>query len=155
MVYKYKATHYKVPAQVAGEYLNELEENGGLTAMRLLEKSRPEDALLHECFEWDDTKAAEAHRLFQARYFIGNIVITQIDDKPVQKTRAFVNISDASHREKAYYKPVQVALSDSNSRDAVLANALRELEMFREKYGVLTELADVINAIDAYIGGAA
>ena len=155
MVYQYKATHYKVPAQVAGEYLHELEENGGLTAMRLLEKSRPEDALLHGCFEWDDTKAAEAHRLFQARYFIGNIVITQIDDKPVQMTRAFVNISDASHAETACYKPVRVALSDADSREIVLSNALRELMRFKEKYGSLTELTEIIDAIDAYIGGAA
>lgn len=155
MVYKYKATKYKVPAQVAGEYLHKLDEDGGLTAERLLDESRPKNALLHGCFEWDNTKAAEAHRLWQARYFIGNIVVAQIEDNPVPPVRAFVNVSDAGHAQKALYRPVRAALSDSASRETVLANALRELEIFRDKYGALTELTAVIDAIDAVIGGRA
>lgn len=155
MVYKYKATHYKIPAQVAGEYLHELDENGGLTAKRLLEESRPKNALLHGCFEWDNSKAAEAHRLWQARYFIANIIITHTDDDPVIPTRAFVNVSDATHAERAIYKPIITALSDDDNREAVLANALRELQMFKDKYGALMELAKVIDAIDEVTGGAA
>ena len=155
MVFKYKATKYKVPAQVAGEYLHKLDEDGGLTAERLLDESRPKNALLHGCFEWDNTKAAEAHRLFQARYFIGNIVVAQIEDNPVTPVRAFVNVSDASRAQKALYRPVRAALSDGASRETVLANALRELEIFRDKYGALTELTAVIDAIDAVIGGKA
>ena len=155
MVYKYRATQYKVPAQVAGEYLNKLGESGDLTAKRLLEESRPKKALLHECFEWDDTKAAEAHRIYQARHFIANIVITEVDEKPVQITRAFVSVSEASHAERAVFKPVITALSDENSREIVLANAIRELQMFKDKYGALTELTAVIDAIDEEIGGVA
>lgn len=156
MVYKYKATKYKVPAQTAGEYLRELDENGGLTAERLLDESRPEKALLHGCFEWDDTSAAEAHRLWQARYFIGNIIVTQIEEKLVIPTRAFVNVTDASHTQKAVYRPVRIALSDGDSREIVLANALRELEIFKSKYQMLSELTDVIAAIDSItVGGAA
>lgn len=155
MVYKYRATQYKVPAQAAGEYLHELGESGDLTARRLLDESRPKKALLHECFEWDDTKAAEAHRLYQARYFIANIVIAEVDEKPVQPTRAFVSVSEASHSERAIFKPVITALADKNSREIVLANALRELQMFKDKYGALAELAAVIKAIDEVVGGAA
>ena len=62
MIYKYKATQYKVPAQKAGEYLEKLNaKEGGLTAERLLDVSRPKRALLHDCFDWDDTRAAEKY----------------------------------------------------------------------------------------------
>lgn len=156
MVYKYKATQYKIPAQVAGEYLNELgEKEGGLTAETLLEASRPEEALLHDCFEWDDSLAAERFRLRQARSFIGNIVAVEIQGKPVEKTRAFVSVTETAHREKGVFVPIVTAMSDERSRETVLKNALFELQAFKEKYRTLSELAKVFEAIDELTGGAA
>ena len=46
-------SRHKVDAEVAGRVCEELERNGGLTAERLVEASRPEDAPLHKEFEWD------------------------------------------------------------------------------------------------------
>ena len=149
MVYKYRATQYKVPAQVAGEYLEELgKEEGGLTARTLLERSRPEEALLHECFEWDDTEAAERYRLGQARYFISNVVTVELKGKPVEPTRAFVQVTQREHNEVGIFKPVHIALSDSVSREIVLGNAMRDMQSFKDKYATLEELASVIEAMD-------
>ena len=149
MVYKYRATQYKVPAQVAGEYLEELgKEEGGLTARLLLEKSRPEGALLHDTFEWDDTEAAERYRLGQARYFISNVVTVELKGKTIEPTRAFVSVTETAHAEVGLYKPIHIALSDSPSRQIVLGNAIREMESFKEKYQNLAELANVISAIN-------
>ena len=149
MVYEYRATQYKVPAQVAGEYLEKLsKEEGGLTARALLEKSRPEEALLHECFEWDDTEAAERYRLGQARYFISNVVTVELKGKPIEPTRAFMQVTQREHSEVGIFKPVHVALSDSVSREIVLGNAMREMKSFISKYANLEELAKVIEAMD-------
>ena len=149
MVYKYRATQYKIPAQVAGEYLEELsKEEGGLTARALLEKSRPEDALLHECFEWDDTEAAERYRLGQAGYFIRNVVTVELKGKPVEPTRAYVPITEMAHNEVGIYKPIHIALADSVSREIVLGNAMREMKSFISKYANLEELSKVIEAMD-------
>ena len=155
MVYKYRATQYKIPAQQAGEYLQELgETEGGLTAVKLLDASRPDDALLHGCFEWNDSEAAEKYRLNQAREFIGNIVVVEMEGKPVEKTRAFISVTETAHRSVGVFKPIIEALSDENNRAVVLDNAIREMKTFREKYSNLEELARVISEMDKVIGGA-
>lgn len=150
MVYKYRATRYSIPAQAAGEYLHELsEKENGITAEKVLDASRPDDALLHNVFEWDDSAAAEAYRLNQSRDFIGNIVVVQVENKPIEPVRAFVSVSDIAHSEKGIFKPVMQALSHEVDREIVLSNALRELNLFREKYRRLSELKPVFEAIDS------
>ena len=51
MVYKKKdGARLKTDAQTVGEICEKLERNGGLTAKRLVDESRPEDAPLHKEF---------------------------------------------------------------------------------------------------------
>ena len=158
MVYQFKwrATHYKIPAQEAGEYLERMsEEENGITPARVLEVSRSEDALLHPCFEWDDTKAAEAHRLNQARLLIGNLIrvtVKESEDEDIsiepQRIRAFVNVSNEAHAERGRFKPIITALSEGGSRRMVLENARRDALLFREKYARMEEFSEVLKAID-------
>lgn len=127
-------------------------QRGQLTPAILLEESRSEDALLHNCFEWDDTEAAEKYRLNQSRLFIANVKVTVLDDggnKKAECVRAFVNVSDQSHRESGVFVPIMEAISNRESRDAVLNNALMELQQFKNKYSSLCELSKVFEAIDA------
>lgn len=46
------------------------ENDGVLTPEAVVEDSTPEDAPLHNHFEWDDKKAAHKHRIEQARQII-------------------------------------------------------------------------------------
>ena len=63
MVYKKKdGARLKTDAQTVGDILEKLEKNGGLTAKRLVDESRPEDAPLNKKKKWGDAKAAEAYR---------------------------------------------------------------------------------------------
>lgn len=158
MVYKYsyRATQYAVPAQKAGEYLKGLKETYGVLNKRiLLDESRDEDALLHDCFEWDDTVAAEAHRLTQAQNFIKNMVCVVVDDSGEKKNsepvRAFVNVAKTENAESGSFVPLVEALSADETRKIVLNNALRELESFRKKYASLSELATVFESIDSAV----
>ena len=154
MVYQYswKTGYYPVSAQETGEFLNKVsEKEGGITAARVLELSRREDALLHPCFEWDDTKAAEAHRLYQARKLVGNLVCAVVKENPEKAvatpaTRAFVSVS--APQKEGYFKPTIVAMSDPNDRQMVLENAKREAIAFANKYSGLAEFAEVIQAIN-------
>ena len=151
MVYKYKwrATAYPVPAQKAGEYIHDIsEKENGITAERLLELSRDENALMHKCFEWDDTKAAEKYRLKQSGQIINGIVVVAINDKPVEKIRAFASVTSRAHSETGVFKAIARVFSEADSKKIMLENALMELEMFKKKYQTLTELEDVIAAID-------
>ena len=140
----------KVPAQKAGECLEELEsKHGALTPEIVLEESRDEKATLHPCFEWDNEKAAEGYRLYQAGQLLRNItIVIERDETPKQITRAFVNISDNSAKEKGNFVSLSVAMSNDEYKAQVLKNARYELQTFKNKYAQYKELKKIFAAID-------
>ena len=147
-----KGSQFKTPADVAGKICHQLEENGGLTAKRLLDVSRPEDAPLHDEFLWDDTEAAEKYREHQAAHIIRCIVITPETPKR-EPVRAFINVSDNNMMDTGRsYRSLDVVLQKTTLRDQMLTQALKELRNFETKYATMTELAHVFDAIHAVSG---
>ena len=141
MVYKWKeGSHHKVSAQIAGEVCAELEERGELNAEKLVEVSRPEDAPLHNEFEWDDSIAAEMYRKSQAGQIIRHIAIKAEANAPV---RAFFNIEYGSKE----FESINTIVQHEEKYDLLLNRAIRELEVFQRKYQMITELHDVFDAI--------
>ena len=103
--------------------------------------------MLHGLFQWDDTAAAEAYRLTQAREIIGNIAVVRIlDREPRTPVRAFVNILPDSG-ERGYVSVVKV-LSRADYTRQMLSAALEEFSALRDKYRSLTELAELFAAIE-------
>ena len=148
MIYKLKSgARLPVSPQVAGDECERLESSGGLTPRRLVDASRPEDAPLHKCFEWNDGVAAERWREAQASYIIRSVEVSI--EEHMEPTRAFVATISDSARE---YKSIGYVMRRSDSREALLDAAKRELLAFRRKYKNLYELAEVMDAIDGAIG---
>lgn len=152
MVYQWKFDKFPVPAQVAGETIEAIKQARGKEFIEpedLLDASRDENAPLHSCFEWDDNKAAEKYRLWQARKIIGNItvIIEPVNTVP-QTVRAFVSITDTN--DKGKFVQIQTALKNSEYREQILKNALAELQSFKTKYRVYSELSKVFAAIDNF-----
>ena len=145
MIYKFKSgTRLKVSAQAAGELCAELEAQGKLTPHEVVEASRPEDAPLHDAFEWNDAIAAERYRETQAGYIIRSVeVVVEGTGKP---TRAFVSLTVTENERE--YREISHVLSIKSDRERLLLEARRELAVFKRKYEVLEELADVFAAID-------
>ena len=142
MVYQWKqASFIKADANVAGKMCEQLEQTVGLTAKSLLDANRPEDAPLHNEFEWDDNKAAEQYREQQARHIINCLCIApeNNDEPPV---RAFFTIS------KPQYESLPVIFSVQEKTSALLDMALRELRCFQAKYSTLEQLRPVFDAIE-------
>lgn len=142
MVYEWKgASRIKADAQKAGELFEQLEAENDLTAARVVEESRAEDAVLHDEFEWNDSKAANKYREGQARHLINAITIATVKaedcDKPIP-VRAFFNVSADS----TYTSVVSIANSAEKTANLV-AQAKRELITFSNKY----------NAIRSYLSG--
>lgn len=160
MVYQYawRVNKYPVDAQEAGEYIKEMHrQRGCVTAQTVLEASRDTEALLHPCFEWSDTAAAEAYRLEQARHLIGNLVTVKVEGEKSDKrpstetaTRAFVSVSQVPS--VARFVPIREAMANAITRKTVLDNALQELRAFQRKYDTLTELQPVFAAISKLTG---
>lgn len=152
MVYQWKIKSlYKVPAQVAGEKMEELiKEYGAVTKENFLEAARPEDSETHDLFEWDDTKAAEKYRLHQSNMVINSLTVqvnVEAGKEPIT-TRAFVNIQQENGRRKAEFLRIDSAFADAECKSIVLANAIQELREFRKKYEIYSELSQVFQAID-------
>ena len=141
---------WAVPAQVAGEYLSELEKREGkLTPELVLNESRDENAVLHPCFEWDDEKAAESYRLWQAGKILRDITVTIVREEHEPKIiRAYVNVTDQQKHEKGAYVSLNVAMNNGDYKAQVLKNALYELQTFKNKYADYVELEKVFIAID-------
>ena len=142
MVYKKQdGARLKTDAQTVGEILEKFEKNGGLTAKRLVDESRPEDAPLHKEFEWNDATAAEAYREEQARYIIRSLIV-QPEESKSEVVRAFFPMA-----EQKVFESLPVILSDAKKTSALLDMALRELKAFELKYSTLSQLTPVFEAI--------
>lgn len=145
MVFEWKLPGlYPVPAQDAGQELDRIyRERGQLSPTDIVDESRPETAVLHPCFEWRDTVAAELYREQQARGIV-RCIITTAETKqgePVQ-VRAIVKAAGT-------YRPLTVVLETPDMEQEMLQNALRDMIAFQEKYSALTSLGPVFDAIEA------
>ena len=136
---------FKVPAQIVGETLEELAQNGELTSLSFLDASRPEESPTHNLFEWYDSIAAERYRLQQATVAINSIEVQIINEATatVMPQAAFVNVISKAPSRSGSFAPIEIALSNENMRSTLLLNALNELKSFRRKYNQLSELTDV------------
>jgi hypothetical protein len=93
-----------INAQTAGEELARIEKHRGeLKAPDVVDEARPEDALLHPAFEWDDQVAAELHRQDQARHLIRAVQVIHSDN---QAQSVYVHISNTKS-----YMPVETVVS--------------------------------------------
>ena len=150
--YEYReGWHPKVDANTVGGVVEQIEEkNGEVTSELFLDASRPEDSPTHAVFEWDDSAAAEKYRLQQASATIGaiRVVVRVIEDNTARDVphRAYVNVVDDNSLKGRYINVVD-AMSNADTRAAVLRRALRELKVFQDKYSTLSELAAVFAAI--------
>lgn len=150
MVYEWKiGSRIKADADAAGQQFETLERTGGLTAERVVDANRPEDAPLHDAFEWDNEAAAEEWRKQQARHLINCICIKAetAEDKPPQQVRAFF-ITAATDG----YENTGSIMSVEVKRESLLAKALMELQAFQRKYAMLQSLQPVFAAIDSLQG---
>lgn len=145
------------------EYIRK--SNGGLLdPASVVEYARDEDTLLHNRFEWSDTKAAQEYRLWQARQVIRLelvVVRPQLDgryefvapdeeeQKGDKKIRAFVSlVNDRRSEENRGYRPLTSVLNDEELRGQMLQEAKKEMVVFKRKYVTLNELSKVFAAMD-------
>jgi|694.fasta_scaffold01179_23 hypothetical protein len=125
-------------------------EYGELTPKTVLEASRNPDALFHKYFEWDDTKAAEAHRLQQARILLNNVEIRVVssgkdvvipvfehvktEEKNTYKTFMSFDTEDVSYLKDRTRKEIEI-----------LVVKLSKFEQFNK---IVNMLEEVLNELD-------
>lgn len=121
--------------------------NGVCSPAAVVNYARNPETLLHNRFEWNDSKAAENYRLWQARQVISLELIVIPSEKKEIETRFFVSLTDDRKNDGGYRSIVDV-MEDPNLRDQLLQDAFKEFRRVKAKYGHLNELASIFDAVD-------
>lgn len=158
MAHKYEwRPGYRGPAvdpNIVGREISKIERrHGECHPAMLVEAARAESSPIHKLFVWDDEKAAEAYRVYQARRVINQIRVMHVKTEAVGPAFVHVSRSDGTTRRDGYMA-TDTALADPALRAGVLRDALRHLEGVRHRYSSLTELAPVWKAVDEVLSDA-
>lgn len=135
-------------AKAVGAHLEMLRKQfrGELTPDDVLKDAKHNNSPLHSFFEWDDSKAAEQHRLSQARGLIRAVVaIYRDEERTARKVTAFVHINEPG---APHYRSTEHAMSAAKTREMVLRQAWKEFQSWRKRYEQLDELADLFKKAD-------
>lgn len=111
----------------------------------IVDKARDENTELHKCFEWDDTKAAERYRVYQARKIVCHLIVKEVNDEPQKQEVRFFYKTDSQEG----YKPTSYIMRNKDEYHKLLDRALTELKAFQRKYSTLKELDGLFDAINA------
>lgn len=121
-------------AQVLGKILESLGNTP--TPKQLVDAARPVKSPIHKLFEWDDTKAAERFRIYQARNHINHIEVEIVHEGKSTFTKAYHSViveTENEGKERAY-KSVAAVRSNKEYAEQVVENARDELRYWRTRY---------------------
>lgn len=146
---KERAHVSETAAQDIGEVIDEITETRGDgvdpddLAREILERARPEHSRIHGYFEWDNSRAADAYRLSQAKYYIRSIEVIPHPDAGDTPYRQVVVLpkEDGS----SVYMRTEKVLANKEWREIYLDRAQRDIIGMQRRYSQLTELCAVLD----------
>jgi hypothetical protein len=138
------------PNDAVAELQRIQEKYGELTPKIVLEASRNPDALFHKYFEWNDTKAAEAHRLQQARILLNNVEIRVISSSKDVVIPVFEHVKTEKKNTYKTFMSLETLelkhLKDRTRKEIkILAVKLSKFEQFNK---IVNMLEEVLNELD-------
>lgn len=152
MVYQWKsASRVKADPNAAAEQFEQLTQTVGLTQQTVLDANRPEDAPLHNEFEWSDAEAAELYRLHQAGHLIRSLVIVPEHEEPKDGKQAEPVQVRAYFPIQGTFQPVTAIVREPDKYELLLAQAKSEMAAYLNKYNTLKELQPFRDAFNAMV----
>ena len=123
------------------------EAGGMLLPEAVVQRARSSNSALHKYFEWDDSEAAVAYRMQQARRVIRTVVrIVERPNAPATQVRAFISLP-SDRATTGGYRAVEEIMSD----EAMLAEAVRDLRRtilrIRVKYGAIAAVSGLVGRV--------
>lgn len=132
--------------QRIGEALAKIAKKSGgeLTPHATVDAARDRKHVLHPHFEWDDKRAAENHRLDQARAIIRSITVEDLETSE-PPARAFHSIT-AKDGNGTSYRTLKEVLSSPDLQEILLKAAERDLAAFEARYRELVDVCALVKA---------
>ena len=156
-----QGTVFKTDARTAFQEVERLNAQFGGSAPdgALVEASQAEEAPLHNEFEWSDPRAGELYRMGQEKKIKRSLVVvsepTECNGAPIEiRLYQRTKIKDNGNSRRVFMNTFEM-LEDPEGREMLLAQALRDLRIFQNRYRVLTELGDVLEPIQMFLRSAA
>ena len=127
-----------VKAKVAREEVERVRarHGGHLSPANIVEAARKGGSPIRRLFEWDDTKAARAHRLQQAREMMSAIIVVESEGDSPAHEYSSIRVGKANA-----YVSTREAMKDTERRKQILDNALEDLRSWHLRYSVYRECA--------------
>lgn len=135
------------------------DRRGRLTPQQVVEEARPKNSLLHSCFEWNDSSAANSWRIEQARTLIKRVkIVIQVEHKKI-RTVAYVRDSQKEVTEPGYISLMKIRIP--NTRE-VMAEELERVTELLERAAAIAmvkheelphSFADKITNIQSIVKG--
>lgn len=119
-------------------------EEGLLVAEQVVDAARDPRSSLHSYFEWDDGKAAEQHRLAQARALIRTIEVILPDDPDENLVPRYVSLVIDRKRPGGGYRETRKVLSNKQLLEELERTAKKELESWTQRYTMLVGLISAV-----------
>lgn len=133
----------------AAEALKELEREGRLLPVEVVESARDDDSPLHSHFEWDDSLAGEKYRLHQARALIRTVkLMVTVHDVPVSVSY-YVRDPEADAKQAGYRSVISLRNEEDTARAAIIdamkrvSNAVRHAKELAAVLGVASDLENI------------
>ena len=154
-VYKFKPwARLSGDPQKIGEEIERIKEQAGgsVSPDLIVQEARADASPLHPYFEWEDSAAADKYREVQASHLLRSIVVVESPGINVEApVRAFVSVRDTEAEEIESGGGSYVSIADAvrivKYREQMMRDALRDLDAYRVKYQLLSDLGGWHNAI--------
>lgn len=104
---------------------------GGLKPEDVLDDARNPNSPLHDCFTWDDTVAAEAYRLTQAKAVI-RVAVRYLERPAPQTQRARINFEETKSAVPANEQDPTAELFSLTLREAEITVLIHSLRLEQE-----------------------
>jgi hypothetical protein len=119
---------------------------GKLRPIDVVKAAQDPKSILHDCFEWDDTKAAEQWRLRQAALLIREVSITWVPPKGPRLVEAKIS-RPRTGKDGALPSNQRSRPYATGTRVQSMRQALEDFLEVQERFAFLSELAGVRMAI--------
>lgn len=140
-------------AAILGDILEKFGDS--LTPEQLVEVARPARSPIHKLFTWDNTKAAHAFRVAEARDHIRHLEVIIIHDKKPMATRAYhAVVIDAEEPSEKHYTSLSAIVKSPELSQQVVRQAKREAVGWRKRYADYSSIfGGVFREIDRVTAG--
>lgn len=145
-----------VPQEAAREIRQVYESTAGhAMPAAVLTVAKDPSSALHRYFEWDDSAAAEAHRLSQAENLVRRVRVKVIpadeQAKPIN-VRAYVSRRELPAKEESDVQPggylaIEDIASETDRQAALMQSIRRDVLRLQSKYVSVDEFARIVNEV--------